>query len=416
MTTNRRPRITAILTACAALWIPHQGHASELSPHPPPTWSDAEAADAIDAFLKRHRGRKAEKAVDGVLGTVQQEAPVFASSGRRNHTVVRSLSRLAAWTPAEDTESGRSSRKKKSKRDKAAARGHVVRAEGEVPPGSFSQVEYRFGRRALVALDDKNRAVKKAIDKGEVVTVADFPPRARLVDLARGCVPGVELQVATILRELDVVSTWDSFAVLLDAWRHRSRSGAEESFYAALDRTAGSEVGLFFFNSMLDEFVKRCDDGSLREAGHDRQVDYIQRAFCSYRQYRAFTEAVAWSMVLPPDAPLPAHLRRYDYPAVAEGLYSTRHVLDILLDHEDGDVSAVVADVRDLLSSMDEPSSLDDPGFLPVSAFNARFQERLAEIVAKSNTHTDTMGERMRASRQAAADEIRAATRAALGA
>src|SRR6185503_21020214 len=96
----------------------------------------------------------------------------------------------------------------------------------------------------------------------------------------------------------------------LHAWRN-----GDESFYEALDRTAGTKDAVFFYDAMLSDFRTQFGSG---DAGHTLgrglQVahDALHDAFLAYRQYRGFREAVAWSLVLPPGRALPKRLQRYE--------------------------------------------------------------------------------------------------------
>jgi hypothetical protein len=187
-----------------------------------------------------------------------------------------------------------------------------------------------------------------------------------------------ELILAGFLRALDVDRGPESYARFLDSWRNPGPDG-EETFYQALDRTAGTDASVFFYDIMLAEFTKGFADV---EGSKSLKVahDHLHSAFLSYRQYRSFCEAVAHSLLLPHDEPLPHRLRRYDYSST-KGLpagrdYSLRHQIDILLEDAHGDPLAIVRLAQEVLRAHPLPDPLWSAESDPVFYFGQRFAEK----------------------------------------
>ena len=85
---------------------------------------------------------------------------------------------------------------------------------------------------------------------------------AELRALLRGFLPDQDLALASMLRELDHDRGADEFSSVLEEWRD-----GDESFYRALDRTAGTQDSVFFYDAMLGDFIARCvpEDSADRE-------------------------------------------------------------------------------------------------------------------------------------------------------
>ena len=378
----------AMVTVAMSLACVHPCDGSE---KPPPG-----SADLITAVRDAYRGEVSTRCLDDLTADLNRAVDGFTSGSADEDPYLRSLRTMSEWSAVTS---------KKKQRGRKVRR-HVVHSAGELSAPITRQVRYVFGSRTLECLDDNNRDLEKAIGRGKAVGGAQLDRTARLEELIAGRLPETELLVANIQRELDSVRTWDEFAMLLDSWRHRTRDG-DESFYHALDRTAGTDRALFFYDSMLDDFVERCGDKRLARAGHATQASAIHDAFLSFRRYRAFIEAVSWSLVLPPDEELPAGLERYDYAAVPAGSYSVRHVLDILLQHYDGDAAQVIGFVREMMEGIGTPDSVGDD-YEPVIALNASFGAMVPAMVSKSQCSTDALGDRRREAHRRLADAMRA--------
>ena len=139
----------------------------------------------------------------------------------------------------------------------------------------------------------------------EVVGGAEFEPlRTETVFEAIDAVSEgrADRALARLMYQLDTDTRADQFAAFLHAWRN-----GEESFYEALDRTAGTKDAVFFYDAMLGDFRQQFGGGGAPAMGRGLQQahDDLHDAFLAYRQYRGFREAVAWSLVLPPGRALP---------------------------------------------------------------------------------------------------------------
>ena len=241
---------------------------------------------------------------------------------------------------------------------------HGARAAGDEFPRS---VYYHFGIGTIDPLDPTVTAAR---------TRELALHRVQMEQAIGGAIPGADLAIAQLLRTLDTDHSADAFAAFLEAWRN-----GDESFYEALDRTAGTADSVFFYDVMLDDFVGEIaargpEAAKLRK---DRNVahDALHEAFLVYRQYRALREAVAWSLVLPPAQPLPTHLARYELHS--EGQYSLRDQVTMLLALEGYDVRNVVARVTADATPLPQP--LWSAAYDPASAWNSVFAERIQLMV-----------------------------------
>ncbi|MBZ0152560.1 MAG: hypothetical protein K8J09_13625 [Planctomycetes bacterium] len=195
-----------------------------------------------------------------------------------------------------------------------------------------------------------------------------------------GCVPDADLALAALLRRLDADPRGDTFAVFLQVWRN-----GKESFYEALDRTAGTPDSVFFFDVMLGDFrgqFARGADGKKLPGGLQQAHDALHAAFLAYRQYRGFREAIAWSLVLPVDAPLPPRLARYE--AAAPGGYSLRQqvlMVDLMLGH---DIDALVKAVLDEAPQLPQP--IWDGGHDPYAAWTPFFTGLLPKMIERAGS------------------------------
>lgn len=225
-----------------------------------------------------------------------------------------------------------------------------------------------------------------------------------------GMLPGADIALAEIEARLDSDRSADKFGAFLESWRN-----GDESFYEALDRTAGTNEGLFFYDAMLGDFLNKVADRKhpatkqLRKS-HDAAHDALHQAFLSYRQYRAFREAVAMAMILPPDVPFPSHLRRYEQKV--PGTYSLRDEVIMVLAAYDDDPMAVV----DLIVGSAEPlpSPLWSDRYDPFVAWRAVFQEAMDRMLQRARD-TDTFLADARLARMQQANSLRSIASAAVG-
>jgi hypothetical protein len=274
-------------------------------------------------------------------------------------------------------------------------------------------VRYVFGLGVIEPSDaaaqgsknDKNgkNGKKARADQGSVARHAAFEAAAL------GMHPDAGAALAELLRRLDQDPGGDRFAAFLHAWRDGS-----ESFYEALDRTAGTPEAVFYYDAMLGDFCAQFADKDSLEAAElrrslDAAHDAVHAAFLSYRQYRAFREALGLALVLPPDQPLPARLARYE--AKVPGGYSLRQQAQMALAALDYDPARVVAAFAERAAPLPRPiwSGQHDP----YPAWNEVFaglQPRMIEAAGD----TDAFLARADAQLRAIADAHRKAAQASL--
>ena len=214
---------------------------------------------------------------------------------------------------------------------------------------------------------------------------------AELRSMLNGFPPDLDVTAAAMLRELDHDRRADSFARLLETWRDGSHS-----FYRALDRTAGSEQSVFFYDALLADFVRTCvperspDSARIRKS-NDAAHDALHAAFLAYRQYRGLREAAALTLLLPPDQELPGALARYgqDQPSG----YSMRQIVTLLLADADQDVGRVVELIRD--SAPPLPDDLWN-GYQPLPALYAAFNKRIPSMIERAGDTDRLLAEQTR--------------------
>lgn len=252
-------------------------------------------------------------------------------------------------------------------------------------------VSYSFGRKAVEPLAGKSSARARA-------------ERRIPVELAlMGLLPDTDRALAELEARLDSDRSADAFAAFLDSWQNGG-----ETFYEALDRTAGTSDSVFFYDAMLGDFVEEIADPDhpstkkLRMS-HDAAHDALHRAFLTYRQYRAFREAVALSLLLPPDVPLPKRLSRYE--AKVAGMYSLREQVLMVLAVNDHDPMAVADLVRAAAKPL--PVPLWSERFDPFVSWQEIFAAAMPRMIETSG-HTDAFLKAVLAERSEQAAEIRA--------
>lgn len=381
-----------------------------LIPSAAPPTAGAGSSDAspvievVEKWSHSHRGKKAAEALTAVVEAVAAQVDAFRPGGEAEDRRLSGLRRLAAaleW-PAEPKETQR-------------FKGRSAKAKGPSGPRVFplpKELHYRFGYRELMPLDEKNKALQAALRRKRAPTVDELDESARLEALLFGALPETELVVAEVERRLDVDPTADLYARFLETWRNWGPYG-EESFYEALDRTAGTSEEVFFYDAMLADFVGHFAPEVGKRWSLQKQHDTNQQAFLAYRQYRGFVEAVAYSLVTPPDVALPARLSRYDYDSVSAGLFALRHQIDLLVVFAEGDVEKVVADLRVFLEGHPLPQELWT-GYDPMDSLRAEFKEKVNRRVAGTGHSADELFREQRDQRVELAQRIRAATTAAL--
>ncbi len=357
--------------------------------------------DATARFSKLCRGKKTEEVFHAAWEHVTSTVPEFASGSSEENPTWKGLRQIAAELAYPE----------ESEQKKKKFRGRTTK-EAKGPSGERvfplpQQVMYRFGFRELLALDDKNKALAAAIRKRKAPGLADVDTKAQLEALLNGGLPETELAIAEIQRRLDIDVSADRFAQFLETWRNWGPYG-EESFYEALDRTAGTPEEVFFYDAMLADFVGNFAPEVGKRWTLQTQHDKNQHAFLTYRQYRGFIEAASYALVLAPDVGLPSRLKRYDYDAVSGEQFALRHQLDLMLEFEKGDVAATLVALREFLAKHPLPSPIWDP-YDPVGAFGSEVKERLSG--ATGNVSGFQYWKRSRDRRAALAEKVRAAAK-----
>jgi hypothetical protein len=260
------------------------------------------------------------------------------------------------------------------------------------------RVDYLFGVGTIAQRDGKPLpapapAPKPGSKPAAKPSKASAPDLVPLHQALLGGTPDADKAVAALLQQLDHDHGADAFAAFLQSWRN-----GDESFYEALDRTAGSKDGVFFYDAMLGDFrthFGRGKDGAQVGSSLQQAHDALHEAFLVYRNYRAFREAVAWSLVLPPDVPLPARLARYE--AKVPGAYSLRQqvlMVDAALDH---DVAKVVAAVNDGASAL--PTPLWSGKHDPYATWTPKFMALQATMIERAGS-TDAFLQRAEGERR----------------
>jgi hypothetical protein len=354
---------------------------------------------SVQEFQKSNPGKAAEKRLAEITARVEM---AITSLDPLSTKEWESLAAFAAQAHAPSAPGG-----KKSDFSQKAAK----KAKGPSEPRAFPlprDLYYRYGIRDLAPLETAEKPLAALLKKGAPPKPQDLSLATRLESLLKGARPDRELCLAGIQRVLDVSPRPDAYAQFLDSWRNRGPNG-DESFYEALDRTAGTSEEVFFYDAMLGDFVGRFAAEEGKTWGLEERHDRNQSCFLAYRQYRGLIEAVAYSVLLPPDVPLPTRLARYDHGNQPVGLYTLRDEIDMLLEHEGGDVAKVVEMFRAFLEANPPPEKLWD-GYEPIVAFSAKFKALVPELIDRSKLSTDDLLKQARARRQALADAVRAAT------
>lgn len=287
----------------------------------------------------------------------------------------------------------------------------AVEFPGEADP-LRRRVDYVFG---LGTVEPRGAAPAKAAKPkpaaGKAAGGASPNPTAAdpvvLQQAQAGLVPDADKALAGLLLRLDAEPAGDAFAAFLQSWRN-----GDESFYEALDRTAGTTDSVFFYDVMLGDFRVRFGKGDAKvHASLQRAHDALHDAFLSYRQYRGFREAVAWSLVLPPDMPLPTRLARYE--AKAAGAYSLREQVTMVAAAMDHDLAALVDVV--VQSAPPLPQPLWAAAYDPYPPWTAHFQSLQARMIERDGS-TDAFLAKAIAAQRELAGALQAQAVAALAA
>ncbi|MBK8095954.1 MAG: hypothetical protein IPK26_02545 [Planctomycetes bacterium] len=208
----------------------------------------------------------------------------------------------------------------------------VTRTQGTLDGVPFPVgVAYQFGVGAVSP---------RPTQKGRAARAATEQRTAELKSLLRGHPAFADLALAGLLQTLDTDRSVDTFAHLLETWRN----GAE-SFYEALERTAGSSEGVFHYDAMFADWQKNCvpknhPDRRRLQSSSDLACRGFQAAFKNYWRYRSQIEALAVTLLLDANEPLPDNLRRFEDKAGDD--YSMRECMVLLLAAHGGDVAATV--------------------------------------------------------------------------
>jgi len=223
-----------------------------------------------------------------------------------------------------------------------------------------------------------------------------------------GVLPDADRTLAELQRQLDRDPSADRFVAFLEAWRN-----GDESFYEALDRTAGTKDSVFFYDLMLHDFTAEfaADDSTAPLNSLVAAHDALHAAFLAYRQYRGFREAFAYSIVLPPDVPLPHRLQRYEQKVA--GSYSLREQVVMMLAVNDWDPRALLTQITDTADRL--PTPLWKAGYDPYPRWNELYAAAVPAMVAAAED-TDAWLRRAQAHLQQNADAIRSAAQRAVGA
>lgn len=351
-----------------------------------PTTISAQTPPELAAFLKCSAAEQR-----------QRHAAVVEAVGAQDSPYLRAMRELAAaGGPTTDERHRRF----------ALHHGKRVHAADEAADDAMPQaVAYVFGVGGIDAVG------ASAAKPGKAGEPADHGLVERAADVHQtllGLPPGADRALAALLRQLDQDSGADRFAAFLHSWRN-----GKESFYEALDRTAGTKDSVFFYDAMLGDFRttfggKVADGGELPKSLQGAH-DALHGAFLAYRQYRGFREAVGYSLVLPPDVPLPGRLQRYE--AKVAGGYSLRQQVRMVLACHDGDPRRVAAEIARAAPPLPQP--IWSAGYDPYPAWTATFQGLVPKMVDAAGS-TDGFLAKAEAEHAALAAAIRAGAQRAL--
>lgn len=292
----------------------------------------------------------------------------------------------------------------------AAAKPRAFQTQSKVSPdGSFPlseelpfpfRKEYVFGARTIRPIDAVRRDAVKPVDE--------------LRSCLAGLPPNLDLALAQLLSDLDNDKSADDFALFLESWRN-----GDESFYRALDRTAGTPQEVFYYDAMLGQFnqkiLKGDDFTKKKPAARDlkKAHDYLHDGFLVYRQYRALREAAALALLLPPYGKLPKNLSRYEQKPA--NLYSMKEVLQIFVVASKYNLKEVVKLVLSTTPAM--PESIWEAKYEPLQPLMDLFTKKVAEYNEEPTLGSpEVLLKKYRDARADAVSKVKDATRRALSA
>lgn len=343
--------------------------------------------DAISAFLELKDGEQAEvlAAVRSAVDAI--ESPWLASV--RAH--IAKARAAAAARPRHRAGASRADWKLRKGGDPQILLGlrFPVANQYLFGQGVVIHVDSIVGEEELDALlDERQRRHAASVRKRRLRAkgLIEAPAYLGLRALLRGYPPDMDLCLAAIHCDLDHDRQTDGFSLFLDEWRN-----GPESFYRALDRTAGTKDSVFFYDAMLGEYIARFvpkthDDYKAIRRSTDAAHDALHKSFLAYRQYRALRECLALSLLLPPDARLPGSLERYEE-IVHQG-YSVRSMLTLFLHAEKQDIAKVVAILASTAPPMPEYLWIEE--YDPFPPLHQAFDDRLPAMKA-TGRHSDEL-------------------------
>lgn len=289
-------------------------------------------------------------------------------------------------------------------KDPAGWQNHKGRDEGEWRYAALPfalRHEYLWGHRVVRAIE--KRPSLRVGEGREQLTLEPGSPAEWFLAPIRGLLPDLDLAIAGIQHELDTERGADRFQSFLESWRN-----GDESFYVALDRTAGTDKAVFFFDAMLAEFAHLFADEAKRDHELERSLkrkhDALVDAFLAYRQYRALREAASFALVMPGSVRLPAHLARYE---TAAGGYSFRDDLAILLQLSAGSLPEVVATVAAATPPLPQPLWSTSGRYEGIESFQQGLKKRIDDALS-DDASTDGWRDAWNARMSATSERIRA--------
>jgi len=310
----------------------------------------SDAASGVERFVKKSAASQ-KRMTKEVLETVE-------AVGGDSFDAIRKIVRDGEARKDAAVKAGKT-KKPKKRAPKASGR------SWEMP----ATVSYVYGRRSIEQ-SGATPSKKKALSRRVAIELTLL-----------GMMPETDRALAELERTLDNDRAADQFAAFLETWRN-----GDESFYEALDRTAGTKDSVFFYDVMLGDFVGAFVTGKDQASrdvrkGLGASHDALHDAFLSYRQYRAFREALALSLVLPPDVPLPKRLQRYEDKVAGSSLREQAVMMLALADY---DPLAVVARVSETADPLSQP--LWAKRHDPYPAWSKLFQAAIPDMLKHASS------------------------------
>jgi hypothetical protein len=358
----------------------------------------AEIESLVKAASARFKGSALRDLVVQVEARVREQVPAYAADAGWIASTRAMATRLATPVPATPIEFGPiRSVSEKTGRPKTTGPAEIFQTR---------TVTYRFGTR------DFFRGVEEPKSKAPIEP-KDVAPAHQLTWLLTGQVPEVELAVAAMQRELDVDRSRDKLSRFLEYWRN-----GHESFYQALDRTAGTTEAVFFYDAMLGEFTSKLAPELLKARTLSEKHDRLHEAFLTLRRYRRFIEAS--SLTLVSTEPFPVRLKDFEYSAIP-GSAQVRDGIELVLASHRWDVAKAAEDLKAVLVASPMPNDLWGTYDTP-SIFIKWFLANSAAIKARINAHMPGSAKKVdaalaiecRGKRREIEHAIRAAARTAL--